>query len=194
MMQRNWRMLPTVNGARSFAIVFLFWSTQVDAVSFHLPYPLTSIEANHFERTVDAAVLLTVVSPTILNLSSLPGTLVFDELERVLDNALTCLAIMEAKIDISSTPQKDAHYGNFTLPPHRAYRLHDTQEQNDPLSTWGNSVEMLWQVAMNFDTKPRSWDALTTRVLTWRRIVGADKSSIGEWARISVLQSLDNVQ
>jgi len=142
----------------------------------------------------NAPVLLTVISPTILKLSSLPGTPVFDELESVLDNALTCLAIMEAKIDIPSTPQKDLQDGNFTLPPHRACSLHDIQEQSDPLSTWGKSVETLWQVAMSFDTKPRSWDALTTRVLTWRRIVGADKSSIGEWARISVLQSLNTIQ
>lgn len=138
--------------------------------------------------------LLTVVSPAILKLSSLPGTPVFDELERVLDNALTCLAIMEAKIDMPSTPQQDVYDGNSTLPPHTACRLHDTQEQNDPFSTWGKSLEMLWQVAMNFDTKPRSWDALTIRVLTWRRIVGADISSTGEWARISVLQSIDNIQ
>jgi hypothetical protein len=47
---------------------------------FHLPYELSSIEANHFGHTVDAPLLLTVVSPTTLKLSSLPGTPVFDEL------------------------------------------------------------------------------------------------------------------
>jgi hypothetical protein len=99
---------------------------------------------------------------------------------------------IEAKIDVWSTPQKDVLNWNFTLPPHGACRLHDIQEEHDPFSTWGKSVETLWQVAMNFDIKPCSWDALTTRVFTWRCIVGTDKSSVGEWARISVLQSLDN--
>ena len=143
---------------------------------------------------MDPLTLLSFISPTVLKLSSLPGAPAFNELEKLLDNALACLEVVEAKINIPSTHPEDVQDMSFTLPPHSASRLHDVQEQNDALSTWGRSVEMLWQVAMSFDIKPRSWDALTVRILTWRRIAGSDQSNVGEWARVSVLQNIDRIQ
>ena len=143
---------------------------------------------------MDPLTLLSFISPTALKLSSLPGAPAFNELEKLLDNALACLAVLEAKINIPSTTPEDVQDMNFTVPPHSASRLHDIQEKTDALSGWGRSVEMLWQVAMSFETKPRSWDALTVRILTWRHIIGSDQSSVGEWARVSVLQNIGRIQ
>ena len=143
---------------------------------------------------MDPPTLLSVISPTALKLSSLPGAPALNELEKLLDNALACLCVLEAKINIPSTRQEGVQEMNFTLPPHSASKLHDIEEQIDTLSMWGRSVEVLWRVAMSFDIKPRSWDALTVRILTWGHIVGADQSSVGEWARVSVLQNIDRIQ
>ena len=143
---------------------------------------------------MDPLTLLSFISPTALKLSSLPGVPAFNELGKLLDNALACLAVSEAKINIPLTPSEDVQDMHFMLPPHSASRLHDIQEKNDTLSTWGRSIEMLWRVAMSFDTKPRSWDALTVRILTWRRIVGSDQTNAGEWARVSVLQNIGRIQ
>ena len=107
----------------------------------------------------------------------------------LLEHAVETLATIEGKIDISSVTQDVNNMEYFVVPPYTAGSLHDTQECN-LLSTWGRSVEILWQAAMSHSHKPPSWEALTVKILTWRSIVGADQSDIGEWVRISVLQNI----
>lgn len=79
---------------------------------------------------------------------------------------------------------------DFQLPPHSAYTLLEPESDIDPLRLWGNSVECLWRVGMTLTTKTSSWDLLTSRLLIWRGIVGAERSPVGEWARREVIQNL----
>jgi len=41
---------------------------------------------------------------------------------------------------------------------------------------------------MTLEEKFAKWDALTSRLLQWRGIVGEDGSPVGEWARKEVVQ------
>ncbi|KAF8622432.1 hypothetical protein AX15_007016 [Amanita polypyramis BW_CC] len=143
------------------------------------------------KRCSDAPNLLRVISPTTLKMSGMPNP-PGSELSILLENAVKILATIEGKINLSSATQ-DVHDKEFILPPYTAGTLHDEQERN-LLSTWGRSVEMLWQVSMSFNYRPPGWEALTIRILKWRSIVGADQSHVGEWVRISVLQNIGNIQ
>ncbi|KIL65208.1 hypothetical protein M378DRAFT_162474 [Amanita muscaria Koide BX008] len=151
-----------------------------------------SILLNH-NRCSNALALLAVVSPTVLKLSSTQSSKTPAALSALLDSALGALAMIEVTLDVPV--EAEVAPCDLTLPPHSAVSLHDpAQEDSLPISVWGRSVEMLWQTAMNLDSKPISWDALTIRILLWRSIVGAEKSVVGEWARTSVVRSIASVQ
>jgi nucleolar pre-ribosomal-associated protein 1 len=75
-----------------------------------------------------------------------------------------------------------------TTPPYHGHGLHVQPQITDSLSVWGAIVEDLWRASMTLAEAPVKWDALTSRLLRWRGIVGEDGSPIGEWARKEAVQ------
>jgi nucleolar pre-ribosomal-associated protein 1 len=78
------------------------------------------------------------------------------------------------------------------MPPHSGEELHVAGD-HDLLLTWGKSVEYLWQASMTLSHKPLVWDALTSRLLIWRSVVG-ESSAVGEWARMVTVENLRTVR
>lgn len=83
------------------------------------------------------------------------------------------LTDMSAVIDDNDT--------KYSLPPHRGQEIFQVKKM-DELYTWGNTVELLWEVAMSCEAQ-QDWNALTYRLLVWRSIVGSRATRLGEWAR-----------
>jgi nucleolar pre-ribosomal-associated protein 1 len=84
-------------------------------------------------------------------------------------------------------------------PQHSSHSLHDKLVFDDVnlFCVWGRSVESLWQSAMSLDpgyhnsTSPGDiWNHLTSRLLVWRGLVGAEASPLGEWARVECIRNL----
>jgi nucleolar pre-ribosomal-associated protein 1 len=96
-------------------------------------------------------------------------------------------------------------------PPHHAHRLWDvpsasTRVSVDPLRIWGAAIEGLWRVCMVdgpgggqqemtdslhiHQRRTAIWQALTSRLLIWRALVGARASPLGEWARREVMENM----
>ncbi|PFH47812.1 hypothetical protein AMATHDRAFT_6373 [Amanita thiersii Skay4041] len=143
----------------------------------------------------DGPSLLVLITPIILKLSSLSGP-DSSNLSNLLNKMLQILTKMEQGIDFPTknlSIQTRMECPPFTLPPYTAGKLHEAQELNSLLHVWGCSIELLWQAAMNLASKPTSWDGLTIRLLLWRSIVGAEQSTIGEWARTCVLENIGNI-
>lgn len=115
-----------------------------------------------------------------------------DSIQLVLDRAMTCLKQLENDIQFCHPSSSEAVPESLLLagPPHDASRLSNTLTINDPLQTWGKTVEKLWYITMILDRKPRVWETLTNRLLVWRGIAGEEASPIGEWARKETIRML----
>ncbi|KAH9887708.1 ribosome 60S biogenesis N-terminal-domain-containing protein [Cubamyces lactineus] len=137
--------------------------------------------------------VFTTLVPVMLRLSVLPGEPT-PHLAELLARGVRGLQELEAEIAIPAS-------GQLTLPldvdqdEAVPVRLHRSQHLFDPAPTlsidlWGECVESLWRVSMTLPAKTREWDALSSRLLLWRSIAGAERSAAGEWARREVLENL----
>ncbi|KAJ7644108.1 ribosome 60S biogenesis N-terminal-domain-containing protein [Roridomyces roridus] len=131
-------------------------------------------------------VVLPIAAPVVLRLGALPGPCpsTFAEL---LDSCLKGLVLLETHLDISQTSILPSVASD--LPPHGGEDLQAAADR-DPLLTWGTSVECFWQASMTLPGKSLVWDALTSRLLVWRSIVGEERSVVGEWARKLTVKNL----
>lgn len=138
---------------------------------------------------------LPLVVPLILRLSNLEGGEIH-EFPELLERAVGCLETFEEKTKLAVTPLSKSPRLSVTPqpqpPPHLAHTLHSPFSLSDPLSTWGSCVEMLWRAVMSDKrTSKVVWDALTSRVVLWRGLVGRKGGSeVGEWVRVECVRNL----
>lgn len=136
---------------------------------------------------------MTAILPVVFRLSLLPDPPTAHLLSLV-DRMLRILRVFEEQIELPVHDQGWPSTRTSTLPPYGAFGLHETQGQSmDPLLVWGNAVEVLWRITMSLQEKGAAWDGLTSRLLIWRAIVGADDTNVGEWARREVVQNVQNL-
>ncbi|KAG1732030.1 uncharacterized protein EDB91DRAFT_1058414 [Suillus paluster] len=121
-----------------------------------------------------------------LRSSLVPQTSIF-HLSRVLMAAISILEQLESCIDFSESGSINRP-ASPSKPPYHSHGLHIQPPITDPLRAWGCIVEDLWRASMTLDEKFVKWDALTSRLLQWRGIVGDDGSPIGEWARMEAVR------
>ncbi|KAJ7459833.1 ribosome 60S biogenesis N-terminal-domain-containing protein [Mycena latifolia] len=140
-------------------------------------------------RSVNPEAIFAIAAPVILRLSSLPGRSPL-ALPELLGYCLDGVKLLETRVDIprSQTPVLRSASAP-ELPPHSGQELQVVGD-HDPLLTWGKSVEYLWQASMTLSEKPVVWDALTSRLLIWRSVVGEEGTAVGEWARKVTLENL----
>ncbi|EGO30148.1 hypothetical protein SERLADRAFT_444262 [Serpula lacrymans var. lacrymans S7.9] len=127
----------------------------------------------------------------ILRLSVLPGKS-NPHLPSLITRAVYCLEKLETTITYDQDVDKTISRcrTRIPLPPYPARGFHDVPHVDDPLDIWGKAVETLWQASMSLDEKTSAWDALTSRLLIWRSMVGEEISPVGEWARREVVCNL----
>ncbi|KAF9460940.1 ribosome 60S biogenesis N-terminal-domain-containing protein [Collybia nuda] len=142
------------------------------------------------DRTANASSIFPFAASALLRLVLLKGPCIAD-LSRLLDHGLAHLKQMELTLVIPPSGTR-LYTSKKTIPtaPYRAHDIHELYSDEDRLRTWGNVVEALWRVAMSLDDKDPVWGALTSRLLVWRAIVGAEGSSLGEWARKQVVYNM----
>ena len=121
------------------------------------------------------------------------------EFPELLERAVGCLETFEEKTKLevtssSSSPRLSAVTPQPQPPPHLAHSLHSPVPLSDPLSAWGSCIEMLWRAVMlDQRTSKAVWDALTSRVVLWRGLVGRKGvSEVGEWVRVECVRNLDD--
>jgi nucleolar pre-ribosomal-associated protein 1 len=126
----------------------------------------------------------------ILRLNLVPG-LTATPIQGAIVLASSKLQVLEATLDLStaSSSAMALHLKSdeaFLPPiPHTPHAV-ESSDGNEFLK-WGACVEALWRSCMELETKSAAWDALSTRMLLWRSIVGPQGSSAGEWARRQVV-------
>ncbi|KAJ7044085.1 ribosome 60S biogenesis N-terminal-domain-containing protein [Mycena alexandri] len=133
-------------------------------------------------RSPNPEAIFVTAAPVILRLSALPGPPPL-ALPDLLESCLKGLKLFETRLDI---PRSRVTFKNASvpcMPPHSGQDLQVVGD-HDALLTWGKSVEYLWQASMTLSEKPLVWDALTSRLLIWRSLVGKEGSTVGEWARM----------
>ena len=115
------------------------------------------------------------------------------EFPELLERAVGCLEMFEEKTKLEVAPMSESpRLSQPHPPPHLAHTLHSPFSLSDPLSAWGSCIEMLWRAVMS-DTRTSKvvWDALTTRVVLWRGLVGRrGGSEVGEWVRVVCVRNL----
>lgn len=89
---------------------------------------------------------------------------------------------------VTQLPDLDEETDICTRPPYNGHGLFQLQKREE-LQTWGETVELLWQVSMTCAAK-EEWNRLTYRILVWRSIVGPRRSQIGEWVRKETIACL----
>ena len=130
--------------------------------------------------------------PVLLRLALLPGPPA-SRISDLLVCGLRWLTTMEAEVAVPTSGSLTAPFQpTRNTPP---VKLHRSQHLFDPapsptIELWGDCVEALWRVCMTLSRKTDEWDALTSRLLIWRSIAGAEKSRVGEWARREVVENL----
>ncbi|KAJ7250903.1 ribosome 60S biogenesis N-terminal-domain-containing protein [Mycena haematopus] len=140
-------------------------------------------------RSLKPEVILASAAPVIWRLAALPGPSAH-ALPELLDYSLDGLKLFEAHLDVPRSRTRGLISGSVPcMPPHGGEELHVMGDYS-PLLTWGRSVEYLWQASMTLPDRPPVWDALTSRLLVWRSVVGEESSPVGEWARILTVQNL----
>ncbi|KAK7048326.1 ribosome 60S biogenesis N-terminal-domain-containing protein [Favolaschia claudopus] len=128
-------------------------------------------------------------TPVVWRLCALPGPSPH-ALPDLLGHSLNSLKLLEPQfvLALSRTfSMRDVPLPS--LPPHNGAELHLIGDYN-PLFTWGNSVEYLWQASMTLSDRSTVWDVLTYRLLLWRSIVGENASPTGELARKLAVRNL----
>ncbi|KAJ7670238.1 ribosome 60S biogenesis N-terminal-domain-containing protein [Mycena rosella] len=139
-------------------------------------------------RSLKPEAIVASAAPVVLRLSSLPGPSPL-ALPELLDHCLDGVKLLETGLDIPRSRTMPLRTGSVPdMPPHSGQELQLVGDY-DPLQTWGKSVEYLWQASMTLADKPPVWDALTSRLLVWRSVVGEEGSPVGEWARKATLQN-----
>lgn len=139
--------------------------------------------STHYTLVCDRDVLVHVVR-IILRLSAAPA--LPQELGTLIATATKQLHILEQDTPLQHTA---APLPVSLEALHTATTLWQTRS-DDALALWGYCVESLWCASMATDEKTSAWDALTSRLLVWRAIVGADAAPTGEWARREVVRSV----
>ena len=115
------------------------------------------------------------------------------EFPELLERAVGCLETFEEKKKLEVTsPRLSAVTPQPQPPPHLAHSLHSPLSLSDPLLAWGSCVEMLWRAVMSDKRTPKVvWDALTSRIVLWRGLVGRrGGSEVGEWVRVECVRNL----
>ncbi|KAI1792498.1 ribosome 60S biogenesis N-terminal-domain-containing protein [Ganoderma leucocontextum] len=133
-----------------------------------------------------------VTFPVILRLSLLGPPPA--QIPVLLQRSITWLAEMEADIAVPisaclSFPLDSNHRDHLPVLPHHSQQLF-TIASPATLELWGNCVEALWRVSMTIPNKGPDWDGLSSRLLVWRAIAGAERSQVGEWERREMLVNL----
>jgi nucleolar pre-ribosomal-associated protein 1 len=134
--------------------------------------------------------ILGLASSIILQLSQLPYK-VATRLPSLVMNSVDRLERWEESTEIFiDVRRREVYRQDRSVSLHPSQGLHEPPVLDDVLQSWGDSVEMLWRVVMNFEEKSAAWDALTCRLLLWRTIVGEEGSAVGEWSRRELVQNL----
>ncbi|KAI0717490.1 hypothetical protein C8T65DRAFT_111220 [Cerioporus squamosus] len=131
--------------------------------------------------------------PVLLRVSLLPGTPP-THTPALLARSLHWLTELEKDVPIptSGTVTPPFQPEGEDKPPialHRSQHLFDAPPAPS-IQAWGERVEALWRVSMAWPERTQTWDAITSRLLMWRSIVGEEGSPLGEWARREVVGNL----
>lgn len=131
--------------------------------------------------------MLALAARVTLRLSLLPGP-ISPNLPPLLHQAVECLRQLEKVQTLPTSWEAPVPHlvPSRGSPPHGASGLHEIHGIDDPMLNWGEAVESLWRVSMQLEKKTAAWDALTSRLLIWRAIIGAEGSATGEWVRREV--------
>ncbi len=103
-------------------------------------------------------------------------------LKTLLDAVLGYLKQCETSNRLTLILHSEEPTNLLPLPPHRSDRLYEVRESSDALREWGTSIELLWRATMQLEEKVQFWDALTSRLLIWKAIIGTGKSLVADWA------------
>lgn len=133
--------------------------------------------------------------PVQLRLCLLPGRST-SHVPALLTRSLHWLTQMEAEVAIPASghylpPFKPLPSTKTCVTLHRSQHLHDSPPAPS-IEGWGECVESLWRISMSDSDRTAEWDKLTSRLLIWRAIAGADGSQVGEWGRREVVKSLQS--
>lgn len=126
-----------------------------------------------------------------LRLSLLSGTTCRD-LNPLITRLLQVLLSLEPKIEVPEAYPQPHHTLKSKGPVlHGSIGLHEpVGGEEDLLQVWGKGIESLWRASMTFTEKSAAWDALSSRLLLWRALVGEEESHMGEWARKEIVRAL----
>lgn len=105
-----------------------------------------------------------------------------------MDAGLKQLRVFEDSCDFVAAPNAE-NKSVRALPPHSSVGL-DRPVFAADVETWGRAVENLWSVSLRHGVRGPTWDQLTSRLLAWRALIGAEETPLGEWARTQVLDYL----
>lgn len=137
--------------------------------------------------------VLPFASRVLLRLAHLPHP--SHGLPALLTQAMACLEHLEITHDlrpIAISPPPGTHgTQKRAMLPFRSNQIHEANPAAGTIWEWGEIIEILWQVSMTFEEKPKSWDSLTSRLLIWRGVVGSQRCEMGEWARREVIANLN---
>lgn len=136
--------------------------------------------------------ILRTAAPVVLRLSLLPGT-PLRKLHSLLEASISCLQVIEGNTKVHGLERIVVKPASTSRdPPHPSAELFDLKEldDNDDLHIWGEIVENLWRAGMTLQKPDGAWNALTSRLLVWRSIVGEEGSEVGGWARKEVVANL----
>ncbi|TBU65164.1 ribosome 60S biogenesis N-terminal-domain-containing protein [Dichomitus squalens] len=133
-----------------------------------------------------------VAFPVLLRLSLLPGSSLSHS-PTLLRQSLSFLEVMEADVAVPTSgtlaPPLVPEDGVTSMSLHRSQQLFDSPPAVS-IELWGDCVEALWRVSMALPNRTAEWDGLSSRLLIWRSISGAERTRVGEWARIETLTNL----
>ncbi|RPD59503.1 hypothetical protein L227DRAFT_654118 [Lentinus tigrinus ALCF2SS1-6] len=128
--------------------------------------------------------------PVLLRVSLLPGKPVA-HIPALLTRSVRWLIELEKDVHIPTSCS--------VIPPDggdkASVKLHHSQHLFDApslpsMEVWGECVEAMWRVSMSLPERTQAWDAITSRLLVWRSVVGVEGSPVGEWARREVTINL----
>lgn len=137
---------------------------------------------------------LIIAFPVILRLSllGLPAA----QVSALLRPCINRLAEMEIAIPAPIFPPPlhspllcPQHAANPLALLHRSQQLFAIPSKLT-LTLWGEYVEVLWRVSMISFEKGVEWDGLSSRLLVWLAIAGAERSQVGQWERREMVMNL----
>ncbi|KAI0075408.1 hypothetical protein K474DRAFT_1664265 [Panus rudis PR-1116 ss-1] len=111
-------------------------------------------------------------------------------LSDAITEALAQLQSMEPALQMHELGEGQPSSKADTRPPPHTSRTIWYVSQENPISTWGKGIEVLWQVALKMNKKCSTWTSLLLRILIWRAVVGKKSCAVGEWTREQVVRTI----